>query len=87
MDAAGPKGTDYDELNERWENALTRCDAVEDQIMEAQATSMQGVAITKFGSLPITSLKRAISTSGTPRPPVILTMLGPTAGILVSMGT
>ncbi len=45
MDAAGPKGTDYDELNERWENALTRCDAVEDQIMETPATSIQGVAI------------------------------------------
>ncbi len=39
-----PKGTDP-EINERWENAIGRCDAVEDQIMETPATSMRGVAI------------------------------------------
>ena len=39
-----PKGTD-DKINERWENALSRLDAVEDKIMEAPATSMRGVAI------------------------------------------
>ena len=39
-----PKATDP-EINERWENALSRLDAVEDQIMETPATSMHGVAI------------------------------------------
>ena len=39
-----PKATDP-EINERWENAISRCDAVEDQIMETPATSMRGVAI------------------------------------------
>ena len=39
-----PKGTD-DEINRRWEDALRRLDAVEDQIMEIPATSMRGVAI------------------------------------------
>ena len=44
LSAADPKGTD-DEINERWENAISRCDAVEDQIMATPATTMRGVAI------------------------------------------
>ena len=44
LSAADPKATDP-EINERWENAISRCDAVEDQIMETPATSMRGVAI------------------------------------------
>ncbi len=39
-----PKATDP-EINERWENAISRCDAVEDQIMETPAITMRGVAI------------------------------------------
>ena len=41
---ADPKATD-DEINKRWEDALRRLDAKEDQIMATPATSMRGVAI------------------------------------------
>ena len=44
LSASDPKATDP-EINERWEEALGRLDAVEDQIMETPATSMRGVAI------------------------------------------
>ena len=44
LSASDPKATDP-EINARWENALDRLDAVENQIMETPATSMQGVAI------------------------------------------